>query len=387
MPQDMLWLPSTQIYGEPGAGAGFLTQLSDLLIEIGFRQMIQDPNAYVLADTDGPYHGTLALSTDDIFSGGDDHMDAALNKIHERFPLGERQVGGGVYCGVQWGTLPDGTLQAHQNPYIASIDQIPVTTADKTTPERRLTEGQELALRTLVGTMHFCVTRTRPAEAAQVSMLQSSLHKARIRHIVAANKLLRRMRETPNEVLTFRPMPGDAVPVALTDAALANRPDGKTQGAYMVGIHSPSTGLFHLIGWKSKALKKVCHDSTQAETRQAQYTLQAIEGFVMQLQEMQKHIMTPPATFVTDCLDLMSKTFSLKAGFKDPRLTNIVVELRDSLRDGTLGNMIHIPGNQNPCDALTKLKTTTRKFLVHAVCGRLTLPAPTGKHNSANIRS
>ena len=378
LPPGWLWLPRSQVYGDPEAGAGFLVQVYDHAInECGFRRCTEDPNVFIL-EIDGVYHGSMALSMDDIFAGGDEKMEQALDKLDERFPLGDRSVGGGVYCGVRWSTAEDGTITADLNEYVSAIDEIRISDDKMKDGERRLDVEDNLRLRTLVGTLHFVTTRTRPQDSCAISFLQSQLHKSRIRHVKTANKILRRMRETPHEKLTFATLSAEAIPIVISDCALQNRPDGRTQGGWMTGLYARSTGQFHLIGWKSKALTRCVHDSTQAETRQAQLSVQAGESFSMKLAEFEGKDAAPFALY-SDCLDLISKTFSLKAGFKDPRLNHIVEEIRQLLRNGTCEHMGFVSGEHNPADCLTKPANRTRRVFVNALQGKLSLPSATGR--------
>ena len=312
-------------------------------------------------------------------------MEEAIEKMHKRFPLGERSKGGGTYCAVKWTTHEDGSITADLNDYTAMIDQVPVTPEMKKNPEQRVNASQEAALRTLVGTLHFVTSRTRPSEAAEINMMQSCLHKARTRHILKANKMLRRMQQTPHEVLRFARMPNDATPIVITDAALQNRPDGYTQGAYVTGLYSKSSHQFHMFKWKSKAIKKECHDSTQAEVRQGKHSLQAGESLGMQLREMRWDGTAKVAVgHWTDCLDKISNVFSLKAGFRDQRLNHIADEFRSCLKNGVLSYMGHIKGDKNPADALTKASSRTRIFLTNAMMGTLALPMVHDEHRGGS---
>ena len=124
------------------------------------------------------------------------------------------------------------------------------------------TEGEVKALRAVAGSLSWVARQCPPDEAGTASTLQGSVSRAVVKDLSDANRAVNRLKQTEDVGILIHAIPlGDLRTVSISDAALdLDRPDGSTQGGFMVGfttseLHQQGSAVVSSMSWSSH---KVC---------------------------------------------------------------------------------------------------------------------------------
>ena len=119
------------------------------------------------------------------------------------------------------------------------------------------------ALRAVAGSLSWVARQCRPDEAGTASTLQGSVSRAVKKDLSEVNRAVKRLKQTEdvgllidvNPLVNFRT-------VSISDAALdLDRPDGSTQGGFMVGfttseLHQQGSAAMSPMSWSSHKVKR-----------------------------------------------------------------------------------------------------------------------------------
>jgi hypothetical protein len=405
LPKGKLWLSTSEKYGEPGAAAGFYTQLRDTILNVcndmegvDITPCEIEPCTYILTHN-GKFAGALNTTVDDICAGGFDLMRKILDKIAERFPFGKLQINVFEHCGVWYERHANGDIYQHQNPYILGLEPVMLRNYEKRDKYDPVDVEEEMAMRKLVGGLSWVTMRTRGDGAVQVNWLQSSLHKCKVHHVLTANKLVRFLQGSPQVQIRY---PGGGIPNArvtgIMDAAVGNREDNYSQGGTMVCITNSKCARNSEcvpISWKSRKIPTICETSTEAETKQSVHCrkmtlcVNDLMHAMVDACSDEEGLKEEPACVYGDCEDLVSHVYSLRMAMKDKTLLRAVLAMRGKLADTTRDGLRHftwIDGKDNPVDALTKDNKGTRTLLTKMFMGRVSLPLPIAMRATRFVR-
>ena len=123
------------MYGLVSAPKKWWDRLEKSLIEHGFTSCALDPCAFVLR-TSGKIHGVLGVHVDDVIGGGDETFDRIMTAVRKVFDFGAWDVGNFRFKGRQLSQMPKGKIVFDMEQYNHELEQIEVSKADKTKPER-----------------------------------------------------------------------------------------------------------------------------------------------------------------------------------------------------------------------------------------------------------
>ena len=96
-----------------------------------------DPCAFVLRKS-GQIHGVLGVHVHDVIGGGNETFDRIMTAVRKEFDFGAWDVGNFRFKGRQISQMPNGEIVFDMELYKHELEQIEVSKADKTTPERLL---------------------------------------------------------------------------------------------------------------------------------------------------------------------------------------------------------------------------------------------------------
>ena len=124
-------------------------------------------------------------------------------------------------------------------------------------------EAEVKALRTVAGSLSWIARQCRPDEAGTASTLQGSVSRAVIKDLSDANRAVNRLKQTEDVELLIYAIPlVNLRTVFVSDAALdLDRPDGSTQGGFMVGfttsaLHQQGSAAMSPMSWSSHKVKR-----------------------------------------------------------------------------------------------------------------------------------
>ena len=123
------------------------------------------------------------------------------------------------------------------------------------------------ALGAVAGSLSWIARQCRPDEAGTASTLQDSVSRTVVKDLSHTNRAVNRLKQTEDVGLLIHAIPlVNLRTVSISDAALdLNRPDGSTQGCFMVGFSTSPTGIHVTISWSSHRVKRSVSASLAGE--------------------------------------------------------------------------------------------------------------------------
>ena len=128
-------------------------------------------------------------------------------------------------------------------------------------------------LRGINGSLQWLVSNTRIDLAAKVSLSASETSDPTIGSLQRANKLIRQAQRDDALPIHIHAIPLDQLIFGLfSDAAWGVRPDGSSQGGYLIyatshALHKGQEAPVGVIEWKSWKLGRKCRSSLAAESQ------------------------------------------------------------------------------------------------------------------------
>ena len=144
------------VYGLVNAPKKWWDRLKTSLIKHGFTSCALDPCAFVLRKS-GKIHGVLGVHVDDVIGGGNETFDRTMATVRKEFDFGAWDVGNFRFKGRQISQMPNGEIVFDMEQYKHELEQIEVSKADKTKPERLVNSKEHTQFRGGVGSLGWFV--------------------------------------------------------------------------------------------------------------------------------------------------------------------------------------------------------------------------------------
>lgn len=394
---DAAILARVPIYGTKDAGRRFWKRLREVIRSSGLKPNRQIKALYSF-EVDGDVKCMLATHVDDLLWSAKPGYEYLMEKVLKEFDVRKVDESEFRFCGRE----------------IAQDDEynIKVTckdTAEKILPvnwrlngrqeEAAATPGEIAQLRSVVGSLAWITRQCRPELGYYCSRLQSVCASAKVKYLLEANKVLQMAIAGANDGLYFKAGAfewKDAVLCSITDASWANEtkvqgdqvfPRRSQMGRFTVlagpDIWNGEKSNFHVIGWKSNMIKRLCRSTMQAETQasvggmEEGIRIRAAIADMRGVQETGDWFSSSRKTmrhlWVTDC-DSLNKYCNnpIAAGCEDKRLEIDLEDLRqvlwedehgdqkDSIEEDQQDKLIWIDTSAMLADPLTKGMKATR---------------------------
>lgn len=349
------------LYGTKQAQRNWNSQLNEYLISSGFKPSAADPCLYVRTGKGGKIT-MVVIYVDDILITGDDNagIEVFKTQISQRFKmkdLGQLHWFLGIKVSRDEKT---GDITMTQQAYIedilerfkmsnckpvstpATIDRLSKKDAPQTEDERK--EMKKVPYRSLVGSLLFLTTATRPDIAVAVSEVARYMSDPGPKHWIAAKRILRYLRGTSTLGLRYRKGAKSCL-VGYADSDWGQDPDTRRSRTGYLFKLDPSSGA---ISWRSKMQPTVATSSSEAEymaacsaTREATYLRRLLD---------QKKETTTIFEDNQGCIALA------KNPVHHERTKHIDIKwhfIREKVNDGTVV-LKYLPTNAQAADCLTK---------------------------------
>ena len=156
------------VYGLVNAPKKWWDRLKKSLIEHGFTSCALDPCAFVLRMS-GRNHGVLGVHVDDVIGVRNETFDRVMTAVRKEFDFGAWGVGNFRFKGRQISQMPNGEIVLDMEQYKHELEQIEVSKADKTKPERILNSKEHTQFRGGVGSLGWFVDHCCPQLSFQLA--------------------------------------------------------------------------------------------------------------------------------------------------------------------------------------------------------------------------
>ena len=256
------------VYGLVNAPRKWWDRLKKLLIQNGFTSCALDPCAYALR-TSGNIHGVLGVHVDDVIGGGNETFDRIMTAVRKEFDFGTWDIGNFRIKGRRFSQMPNGEMVCDMEQYKHELEQIDVSKADKTKPERVLNSKEYTQFRGGVGRLGWFVDHCCPQLSFQLAEPRGKQSSPTVQDLLRLNNVFRtakvieskiKIRSIPVEHLRF---------MGVHDAAHANLETGASQQGHLIlAVHASITNCrvpVSVLSWQSKKTKRVVRSSLAAE--------------------------------------------------------------------------------------------------------------------------
>ena len=194
---------------------------------------MSDPCVWVFVNPETNEHcGIIGAHVDDFLIAGDKspHWAECIKTLLAAFRWTPFEENSFKQCGIQVTQNPDGSVTQHKKQYLSTMSEIELSKERALQPNSCVTEKERTELRALLGGLQWLVTQTRVDGSIDTNLLQSDVTVATAETLLAANKILRKLRQGPAELHT-RKIQGELEMVAWSDASWANRKKSNSNSA------------------------------------------------------------------------------------------------------------------------------------------------------------
>ena len=257
-------------YGRVDAPYLWFMELKKTLENLDFQQAPFDPCTFVLTHQ-GQTQGIIGIHVDDGLCCGTPLFHEKLKLLEKKFPFGSQKKLDFVFTGLHIAQQADGTISVDQSQYVKDINPIVLEKGRRHRPDDAVNETERQGLRALIGSLQYAAINTRPDLSHRLGLLQSAINRAKVTHLLEANKVLHEAKQHAQVAIRIQPIPIDHVRfVAFSDASFASEkyPDSY-QGMIIMAAHKDiannQTTRVNPIAWQSKKIQKVAVSTLSAE--------------------------------------------------------------------------------------------------------------------------
>ena len=289
-PEGALVRLDREVYGLVSGMSGWRSRIVSQLKEEGCEMNTNEPCLFskfaVREETavdggtiaPGEFVGCVLLEVDDHLMGGPGKAhDESMERLRQKIKFGKWhrliQDVPSFFGGRHFTQLLDRRFKVDMTRFIQErLRPISLPRGRCFDRSAEATEGEVKALRAVAGSLSWVARQCRPDEAGTASTLQGSASRAVVKDLSDANRAVNRLKQTEEVGLLIHSIPlVNLRTVSILDAALdLDRPDGSTQGGFMVGfttseLHQQGPAAMSLMSWSSHKVKRSVSASLAGE--------------------------------------------------------------------------------------------------------------------------
>jgi hypothetical protein len=215
--------------------------------------------------------GILGVHVDDGIGAGDSYFKSIIQKLRGIYDFGAYYEKEFTFCGVHYKQWDDSSIEMDQVDYIQKIEPIDVGRSRRSQPEADVTEMEREHLRRLCGSLQYAAVHTRPDLSAKTGMLQSMVTRAKVKHLLEANRVLMEGKKHP-VCLMMVPIQEELVAFcAFSDASFSSSKDlSSRQGTLIfatdVSLARNQRTVVCPVAWSSRRIPSVVTSTLSAES-------------------------------------------------------------------------------------------------------------------------
>ena len=114
-------------------------------------QVVLSIHVHFVLQKSGNIHGVLGVHVDDVIGGGNEIFDRIMTTVRKEFDFGAWDVGNFRFKGRQISQMPNREIVCDMEQYKHELEQIDVSKADKTKPERVLNSKEHTQFEEVLG--------------------------------------------------------------------------------------------------------------------------------------------------------------------------------------------------------------------------------------------
>ena len=305
-----LWKLKRAVYGLNDASRFWYLRVREELSKAGCKCSKADPSVYYYFPSN--LEGVLISHVDDfVWSGTERFRMSVIERIKTIFKISEENTEAFKYVGIEI-YQDDQGIHVDQKKYTEELQEIKIKSSNKESSDRLVNEDERKSLRSVIGQINWLATQTRPDLSYTVSELGSNFKNATIKHLMKANKLVKKAKFNAYS-LFFPKLDLTNIKVrCYADASFGKLNDGGSQGGMFVELFSNNNTS--PIAWQSKRISRVVSSTMAAETLALVKALDAaflISSLVSELLTDGKEKISIEA--ITDSKSLYESSYSTKS--------------------------------------------------------------------------
>jgi hypothetical protein len=381
--EGFLWELEKSLYGLRSAPKAWWETITKELKTQNFNQCKQDKAVFTW-HKEGEIAGAVHLHVDDLLYAGKPEFLAHINKLAERFLFDDPEEGHFIHLGIEIKQDPtEGTIRLTQTGRIGAFEIIDGITTGQTKHEleQELTNTQLQQFRSTVGAMLWTTQASRP-DAAAGSATKSGQRTPTVEMAKGANKLVKYLKHTADQGITYHKSTGTLGLWCYADAANQDMGRGGSRGGMLLMVGSVKEGQHgqevqgSLLGWSTARIKRVVSSTFSGELLQQAAAFDRARWTALLIQEMTGRDV--PLHMRTDCKSLIQNLDSLRLQAKEKRLTTEMWALREAFDMDEIATYEHVPTSFMIADGMTKegarAGRRVRDMVVDAMNGKILLP-------------
>ena len=364
----MLWKLERTPYGLVDAGRQWYIKVQKEFTALGAQPSKCDRAVFIWGDSSGSGPcGILLAHVDDFLYGGDrSFQENIIPQLRSIFQVGAEEEGRFRYLGLNVSQVPQG-IKLSLEEYCESLREI--ETAKLGVDRSRLLEPAESSeLKHLIGQINWVSTQSRPDVSYDSCILGGRVSKATVADVHQANKVIRKIRGRTLDLIFPENLDLTTVRlICFCDASFANLANRGSQGAFLIFM-ADATGIFSLICWQSKRVKRTVNSTLSAECLSA---VDAAETCILIRDRLEEMLCLTSGiikiTLVTDnrsLVDAVHKSTSVE----NKRLQIDVNMLREMVERDEISEFRWISTEHQMANALTK-QGASSDHLLHTLLG------------------
>ena len=399
------------MYGFADAPLMFQLALIKYLKETtgAISSVFDDNYLYWLENINGEKRLTLVMTAhvDDLqTTGSKSRRDWIYKHLERRFGKLKRQQMPYTHAGIQLDRLSSDCVRLHQDQFCSKLELYKISKERTKQSEEPCTPEEVFEFRSLTCSALWAC-QTRMEEQYPVVSLQSYLQKPLVKHLLAINTVVKRLRKTGDNfgIYFWRLKPPLHI-LTISDASSANKTSDRASEGLILALAEDRLpqinsdkkdflseedtallgGRMHILAATSQKSKRISHSTSHAETlaaakaipigqlgalRLAEPELCAHHGHrqvrlaPLQLLDIQDKSQCPiPHDHVIDCMDLWELACGCKGIPQDKSQRLGVLHIREERRQLRLRRLYHLPTAFMLADMLTKREGADSKTLL-----------------------
>ena len=256
-----VWRLKKTIYGLRDASRRWYVKIREELVKVGCQNSL-DQGLFFYTENN-MLQGIIALYVDDLLTGGTAlFYKKVMDTISQIFIMGSSHEEVLKYTGINVIQQADRSILVDQQTYICSLKPIEISNTSSTSTQSDEVTHHEY--RSLVGSLNWLATVSRPDIAFDTCQLSTKVAKPTHQDILDLNKVIKYLK-SHHSLLKFPNFTSlsSLSLVVFSDAAYANLPRGYSQGGYIVFITDGENSC--PLTWSSIKLKRVVRSTLAAE--------------------------------------------------------------------------------------------------------------------------
>ena len=378
--KDSVWKLEKSVYGLNDAARNWYMAVFEELHSLGCRRSEFDYGVFTWYKNGG-LAGILLSHVDDfIWAGTVQFKTVIIDSLCKKFRVGSMDSEGFTYIGIKVEQNQDGVFMDQIEYIINNIDEVSVYRHRKKEKDKECTEQESTLFRYLIGKLNWVSCQTRPDASFGTCQLSARMKKPLVKDVLAANKLLNRLKCDPLAVKYPKlPRIENSVIYCYGDASLGNLESGKSAEGFVVFVVDKNSGKSCPIMWKTKTIKRVVRSTLAAETTAAVDGLDNAFFISKLLFEMLFGNFAGNPRSRTDLMPMFAFTDN-DALYRNAHSTTMVREkrvqidlavIKQMLERGELASFKWIPAGKQLADVLTKQGADPLKLALAFESGKL----------------